>query len=63
KALGARAAFSGRAFFYGMGALGPDGANQVIEIFRDEVTRTLQQLGCHAYDDIDGSWLNPTVNG
>ena len=59
RALGAAAAFSGRAFFYGVGALGEAGANQVIEIFRDEITRTLQQLGCESADRLDASWIDP----
>ena len=58
KALGAQMAFSGRSFFYGMGALGTKGANQVIEIFRDEITRTLQQIGCLSFDEMDKSWLS-----
>ena len=58
KALGAQMCFSGRSFFYGMGALGTGGANQVIEIFRDEITRTLQQLGCLSFSKMDSSWIN-----
>ena len=58
KALGASFSFSGRSFFYGMGAMGPKGASQVIEIFRDEITRTLQQLGCNRFDDMDSTWLS-----
>lgn len=57
RALGAEFAFSGRSFFYGVGALGARGAGQVIEIFRDEITRTLQQLGCGSFEEMDGSWL------
>ncbi len=58
KALGAQMGFSGRSFFYGMGALGTGGANQVIEIFRDEITRSLQQLGCLSFSKMDSSWIN-----
>ena len=58
KALGAHMGFSGRSFFYGMGAMGKKGANQVIEIYRDEITRTLQQLGCHEFRTMDKSWLS-----
>ena len=57
RALGAAFTFSGRSFFYGMAALGPMGATHVIEIFRDEITRTLKQLGCSSFGDMDGSWL------
>lgn len=57
KALGAKAVFSGRSFYYGMGALGAAGANQVIEIFRDEITRSLKQLGCRRFEDLDATWV------
>lgn len=45
-ALGAKMTFSGRSFFYGVGALGAKGADQVMAIFADEIARTLGQLGC-----------------
>ncbi|MDA7969366.1 MAG: alpha-hydroxy-acid oxidizing protein [Gammaproteobacteria bacterium] len=57
KALGAQAAFSGRAFFWGVGALGARGAAQVAGIFRDEMERALRQLGCGAFEKMDRSWL------
>ena len=57
RALGAEMIFSGRSFFWGMGAMGKAGAGQVIEIFRDEIDRTLKQLGCPSWDAMDRSWL------
>ena len=63
KALGAQMMFSGRSFFYGVGALGHRGANQVIEIYREEITRTLQQIGCLRFSDVDLSWVNPVKPG
>ena len=48
-ALGACMTFSARSFFWGIGALGNPGATQVIEIFRDEITRTLKQVGCTSF--------------
>jgi len=57
KALGAEMAFSGRSFFWGMGAMGATGGEQVVEIFRDEITRTLQQVGCNRITDMDSTWL------
>ncbi len=59
KALGARAAFSGRSFLYAMAAVGSDGGRQVIEIYRDEIKRSLQQLGCKEFESMDASWLEP----
>lgn len=57
KALGAEMAFSGRSFFWGMGAMGKAGADQVMGIFEDEITRTLKQLGCASFKEMDKSWL------
>lgn len=57
RALGAQAVFSGRSFIYAMAAAGKDGGRQVIEIYRDEITRTLQQLGCTEFESMNASWL------
>jgi len=57
RALGAEASFSGRSFMYGIASSGAIGGSQAIEIFRDEITRTLQQLGCREYLSINDSWL------
>lgn len=57
KALGAQMCFSGRSFFWGMGGMGTDGANQVVEIYRDEIDRTLKQIGCEKFSDMNESWL------
>ena len=57
RALGAEMTFSGRSFFWGMGAMGKGGAKQVIEIYRDEIDRTLKQLGCESIAAMDRSWL------
>ena len=57
RSLGASMTFSGRSFFWGMGAMGQGGANQVIEIFRDEIDRSLKQLGCPAINAMNSSWL------
>ncbi len=56
-AMGAQMAFCGRAFMWGVGAMGAAGGNQVVEIFRDETTRALQQVGCESFAQMDGSWL------
>ena len=57
RALGAEMTFSGRSFFWGMGAMGKTGAKQVVEIYRDEIDRTLKQLGCPSFAAMDKSWL------
>ncbi len=58
RATGADAVFSGRSFFYAMAAAGNDGGRQAIEIYRDEITRTLQQLGCVEFEKMNGQWLS-----
>jgi L-lactate dehydrogenase (cytochrome) len=46
-ALGAEAAFAGKAFLWGLGALGEDGAGHVIDILIEETQAALGQLGAH----------------
>lgn len=57
KAMGAQCCFSGRSFFYGVTGAGADGGRQVIGIFHDEITRTLQQIGCSDFMSLDARWL------
>ena len=60
-ALGARLAFCGRGFYWGVGALGSRGGRQVIEIFRDEITRTLRQIGAASIAEVDRRWLTDSA--
>jgi L-lactate dehydrogenase (cytochrome) len=46
-ALGASAAFAGKAFLWGLGALGADGPGHVIDLLIDEVQSALGQIGAH----------------
>jgi (S)-mandelate dehydrogenase len=46
-ALGAHAAFAGKAFLWGLGALGSRGPKHVIELLMDETRAALGQLGAH----------------
>ncbi len=45
-ALGADAAFAGKAFLWSIGALGKHGPAHLIDIFQEELSATLGQLGC-----------------
>lgn len=45
-ALGADAAFAGKAFLWSLGALGGSGPAHMIDLFRDGLSATLGQLGC-----------------
>jgi isopentenyl diphosphate isomerase/L-lactate dehydrogenase-like FMN-dependent dehydrogenase len=47
-ALGADAAFAGKAFLWGLGALGADGPGHVIDLLRDETRAALGQIGAHS---------------
>jgi (S)-mandelate dehydrogenase len=46
-ALGASAAFAGKAFLWGLGALGEDGPSHVIDLLIEETQSALGQLGAH----------------
>jgi L-lactate dehydrogenase (cytochrome) len=46
-AMGARAAFAGKAFLWGLGAAGEDGPRHVIDLLTDETRAALGQLGAH----------------
>jgi L-lactate dehydrogenase (cytochrome) len=47
-ALGASAAFAGKAFLWSLGALGPEGPGHVIDLLTDETQAALGQIGAHA---------------
>jgi L-lactate dehydrogenase (cytochrome) len=51
-ALGAAAAFAGKAFLWGLGALGEEGAGHVIDLLIEETKAALGQLGALSPDDV-----------
>lgn len=51
-ALGADAAFVGKAFLWSLGALGPEGPAHCIDILIEELRSTMGQLGCFNIDDL-----------
>ncbi len=51
-ALGADFAFAGRAFMYGLGALGASGAEFVVRLFEQQLTSAMYQLGCESLADL-----------
>jgi L-lactate dehydrogenase (cytochrome) len=61
-ALGADFTLSGRSFYYGVGALGAKGGQQVVEIFREEISHGLAQLGCTKLSALDHRWLGATTD-
>jgi L-lactate dehydrogenase (cytochrome) len=51
-ALGADAAFAGKAFLWSLGALGERGPAHLISLFIDDLRAALGQLGCSTVDDL-----------
>jgi (S)-mandelate dehydrogenase len=51
-ALGAAAAFAGKAFLWGLGALGEEGPGHVIDLLIEETQAALGQLGAHTPDEV-----------
>jgi len=50
-ALGASGALAGKAFLWGLGALGADGPGHVIDLMMDELQSALGQVGAHSPDE------------
>jgi len=53
-ALGANAAFAGKAFLYGLGAIGGDGPAYVIDLLKEEIRDALRQCGVNSVADAPG---------
>ena len=51
-ALGADAAFAGKAFLWSLGALGGEGPAHMIDLFKAELSATLGQLGCRTVEEL-----------
>jgi len=60
-ALGARAAFTGRAVACGLAVGGEAGVRDVLTLLRNEIATGLALLGCNSPDDVGGSHVEPTV--
>ncbi len=64
RALGARGVMIGRAFLYGLGALGQAGVTRALEIIANELSVSMGFCGCKDINAVDGSILLPgTVPG
>ena len=61
-ALGADFVLCGRAFMFGLGALGPEGATHVLDILVEDLVNVMSQLGCERpselADRLDGSRID-----
>jgi L-lactate dehydrogenase (cytochrome) len=54
-ALGARAVLVGRPWFWGLAAGGQEGVRRMLEIFAEEIDRTLALIGRASIGEVDGS--------
>lgn len=61
--LGATAVCIGRPYLYGMCVSGPDGAEHVINILREEMARTMTLMGVENIRDLNPSLLVPATTG
>lgn len=59
RALGARGAYIGRAFLYGLGAMGEAGVSRCLEIIHKELDLTMAFCGHTQIDNVDASVLLP----
>jgi isopentenyl diphosphate isomerase/L-lactate dehydrogenase-like FMN-dependent dehydrogenase len=55
-ALGARAVLIGRPYLFGLSLAGEAGVQRILQIFREEIGRTLDLLGCKSVQDLDGTY-------
>jgi|TARA_B110000444_G_scaffold88311_1_gene83486 L-lactate dehydrogenase (cytochrome) len=56
-ALGAQFVFCGRAFMWGVSALGEKGVDHVVDLLTDEITLALTQIGCPDIAKLNATWL------
>jgi isopentenyl diphosphate isomerase/L-lactate dehydrogenase-like FMN-dependent dehydrogenase len=56
-ALGARAVLIGRAYLWPHAAAGEAGVRRILEVFKEEIDRTLVLLGCPAIEVLDESYV------
>jgi len=59
RALGARGTYIGRAFLYGLGAMGEQGVDKVLQIIHKELDLTMAFCGHTKIDDVDQRVLLP----
>jgi L-lactate dehydrogenase (cytochrome) len=56
-ALGARAVLVGRPYLYGLAVGGQQGVEQILDVLRTEMARTMRLLGCGSVSELDRSYL------
>ncbi len=56
-AIGARAVLIGRAYLYALSVAGQQGVEQVLDVLRTEMSRTMRLLGCFSATALDRSYV------
>ncbi len=56
-ASGAKSVMLGRPLLYGLAADGEEGALAVIDIFKDEIDRTMALIGCSEISKLNSSYV------
>lgn len=56
--LGANAVMAGRAYLYGLGAIGAAGVDRVLTMFANDMERTMALIGAKSIADLDRSYLS-----
>lgn len=62
KCLGASMVLLGRATLYGLAARGEQGVNEVIRLLKEDVDRTLAQIGCASMSELSPEYLLENTN-
>ena len=63
-ALGAKGVFIGRAFLYGLGAMGEAGVTSCLDVIRKELDMTMALCGLRDIRDVDATfWSRPREKG
>jgi (S)-mandelate dehydrogenase len=60
-ALGAGSVLLGRPLLYGLAAAGEEGVSQVLSIIKDEMDRTLANMGCASIAGLSREYLTPSL--
>jgi len=51
----------GRPYLYALAVAGEPGVERLLDIFRNEMTRTLSLLGCPDVSELNRTWLQPNA--
>lgn len=58
-ALGAKAVLVGRPYLYALAVDGQYGVEQILDVLRTEMARSMRLVGCASVDELDSSYVDP----